>query len=71
MTVNLDSRCVVRLMAEKAMTTAALSRTIGMKPQNLGQIIKRGTCSHINASRIASALGVAFDVVTSSEDAHV
>lgn len=63
MTVRLDTTAIKKAMAEKRMTTAALARLMGCKPQNVGLMINRGTCSHINAALIADALGVEIEEI--------
>ncbi len=56
--MKLDVRTIKVYMANKRMTVAELARLMGIARQNLSTILTRGTCSIVNAGRIADALNV-------------
>lgn len=55
-------------MAEKKLTVKSLAEKIGMMPQNLSNIISRGSCKPITAGRIADALGVSVAEIVKEEN---
>ncbi len=65
MTIRLDKKAIKKAMAEKRLTTAALARLMGHKPQNVGLMLNRGTCSTVNAGLLADALGVDIEEIWS------
>lgn len=46
------------LLAEQELRQIELAEKVGMSRQNLSTILTRGTCSTVNAGRIAKALCV-------------
>lgn len=63
MNVNLNIGVVLRHMAEKRLTSAALAKRAGLSPQGLSGILRRGNCTAINAGRLADALGVGVELI--------
>lgn len=56
-------------MAEKKLTVKSLADRIGMMPQNLSNIINRGSCKPITAGRIADGLDVTImDIIEEKEE---
>lgn len=56
--MKIDSIKIKLLMAEQELKQSELAEKVGMSRQNLSTILTRGTCSTVNAGRIAKALGV-------------
>lgn len=46
------------LMARKELTQTKLAEMSGLSRQSISAILGRGTCSVVNAGRLAAALGV-------------
>lgn len=63
MNVKLSIPAVLRLQAEAGVSDKELAERSGLRPQAISLILKRGTCSVINAGRIARSLGVGFDQI--------
>lgn len=49
---------VLLCLADRKMTMKQLAEKIRMKPQNISNILSRGTCLPVTAARIADGLGV-------------
>ena len=58
MNMQLNISVVRKLIAEKRLTQKALASLIGIHPQNLSTILRRGTCSLKTGGLLADALGV-------------
>ena len=56
--MKIDSIKIKLMMAEQELRQSELAEKVGMSRQNLSTILTRGTCSTVNAGRIAKALGV-------------
>ena len=56
--MRLNSLAIKKLMVEKGMSIKALSNLSGISRQSVSTILARGTCSIVNAGRIAAALQV-------------
>lgn len=56
--MKIDSIKIKLMMAEQELRQIELAEKVGMSRQNLSTILTRGTCSAVNAGRIAKALGV-------------
>ena len=56
--MRLNSLAIKKLMVEKGMSIKALSNLSGISRQSVSTILARGTCSIVNAGRIAAALHV-------------
>ena len=65
--MRLDTWTIKKRMAEKTLTGARLAKETGLSPQSVSTILNRGTCSIINAGRIASVLGLELEEI-SKED---
>lgn len=61
--MKLDTFTIKKHMANKRLTVADLARLMGIARQNLSTILTRGTCSIINAGRIADALNVPIEEI--------
>lgn len=56
------------LTAEQGLTNAALAAKCGISRQSVSTILRRGTCSPVNAGRLAQGLGVPVqDIVATKE----
>lgn len=58
MTVKLNIPEIKRLSAVNKYTNTVLAERSGISRQNISTILRRGTCSAINAGRLAEALEV-------------
>lgn len=58
MTVKLNIPEIKRLSAVNKFTNTVLAERSGISRQNISTILRRGTCSAINAGRLAEALEV-------------
>lgn len=67
MSVKLNKTNIQRLMGEQGMTGRALAQKMEMSDQALSVALARGTFSHINAVKLANALGVAYEDVLKHE----
>lgn len=56
--MKLNVPAIKMLMANKQLTNTELSKLSGISRQSIATILGRGTCSVINAGRIAQALEV-------------
>lgn len=56
--MTLKSQYIEALLAERGLTKKALAATCGISAQNVSTIIRRGTCSPVNAGKLARGLGV-------------
>lgn len=56
--MNISTRKIETLLAERGMTKAALSESCGISRQNISTIIRRGTCEPKTAGKLALGLGV-------------
>lgn len=54
-------------MATNGLTVKNVAEKIGMKPQNLCNVLNRGTCSLVTAGRIAKALGLPVSEIMKEE----
>lgn len=61
--MKINGLAIKKAMAKKQLTSAELAERMGMSRQNLSAVLMRGTCSIINAGRIADALGVPFEEI--------
>lgn len=56
------------LKAEHGLTNTALAERSGISRQSISTILQRGTCSPINAGRLARGLGVPVtDIIVKGE----
>ena len=67
MILRLDVPKVHRRMAELRLTQNVVAERMQISPQALSTALARGTFSHINAFRLAQALGVQFEEVCKEE----
>ena len=58
MTVKLNIPEIKRISAVNKFTNTVLAERSGISRQNISTILRRGTCSAINAGRLAEALEV-------------
>ena len=58
MNVKLNVPEVKKQLAMQGLTNTALAIKVGMSRQNVSTVLKRGTCSGVNAGKLARALGV-------------
>ena len=58
MTMKLDTMTIKMQMAKQGLTGTALASLAGISRQNISTILGRGTCSVINAGKLAEGLGV-------------
>ena len=56
--MKIDSINIKLMLAEQELRQIELAEKVGMSRQNLSTILTRGTCSTVNAGRIAKALSV-------------
>lgn len=56
--MRIDSIAIKLLLAEKGMTQTILSERCGVSRQNISCLLARGTCSAVNAGKLAKALDV-------------
>ena len=61
MNMQLNISAARKLIAEKQLTQKTLAKLIGVHPQNLSTILRRGTCSLKTGGLLADALGVAIE----------
>lgn len=67
MSVRLNKTAIQRLMGERGLTGRALAQQMGMSDQALSAALLRGTFSHINAVKLSTALGVAYEEILARE----
>ena len=56
MTIN--TQRIEATLAERGLTKAEFAACCGISRQNVSTIIRRGTCSPVNAGKLARGLGV-------------
>ncbi len=56
--MQIDSRSIEAMLAERQWSKSTLADRSGISRQSISVILVRGSCSTINAGRIAKALGV-------------
>lgn len=56
--MRLDNIKIKLLMAELEINQTVLAEKVGVSRQNISLMLCRGTCSIVNAGRLAKALGV-------------
>ena len=56
--MNINVTRIEVILANKGLTRAALGKMAGISRQSISTILARGSCSTINAGKIARALGV-------------
>lgn len=56
--MNISTRKIETMLAERGMTKSALSESCGISRQNISTIIRRGTCEPKTAGKLALGLGV-------------
>lgn len=68
MSVKLNKKHIQYLMGERMLTGKALAEKMGISPQALSIALGRETFSHINAAKLADALGVPYTEVLRKEE---
>jgi len=63
MKVKLNIPAIGKLMAAYGYTQTELAKRAGLSRQGLNVMLARGTCSYVNAGRIASALEVDIEEI--------
>lgn len=63
MSLRLDVPAIHRRMAELHLTQSAVAERMNVSKQSLSVALSRGTFSHINAFRLAQALGMQYEEV--------
>ena len=63
MNVELNIPAIKKQLAVQQMTAITLAERSGISRQNISTMLRRGTCSAINAGRLASALGVDVETI--------
>lgn len=66
--MRIDKRQIHIYLAEQKLTVKSLAERIGMKPQNLSNIVTRGSCKPVTAGRIADGLGVTVSDIVKEEN---
>lgn len=56
--MNLNVPAIKRLMAQQQLTQEKLGQLAGMSRVGISLILNRGTCTVVNAGKLADALGV-------------
>ena len=56
--MRINSIKIKLFMAEKEMSQTILAEKVGVSRQNISLMLCRGTCSVVNAGKLAKALGV-------------
>ena len=56
--MNVNARVANIILAKNEMTRTALAEKAGISRQAVSAILRRGTCSAINAGKLANALGI-------------
>ena len=56
--VRINARKVEAMLARDSLTRTEVSKRSGISRQSVSCILQRGTCSTVNAGRLARALGV-------------
>lgn len=67
MSVRIDRTAIQRIMGEKNLTGKALASKMGFSDSALSAALRRGTFSHINAVKLAAALGVPYEAVLKTD----
>lgn len=67
MIVHLNVLKIKSLLAATGLTASELSKQAGISRQSISTILGRGTCSLINAGRLAKALGVDIESIWQEE----
>lgn len=67
MSVRLNRVAIQKIMGEKNLTGSAVAREMGVSNSALSAALLRGTYSHINAVKLAKALGVKYEDVLKPE----
>ncbi len=65
--MKLNQHSILIEMARNGLTQAALATNIGLTPQYLGQVLKRGDCSPVTAGKIARGLNIDVTEIIFSE----
>lgn len=63
MSVRLNVPAIKKLLAEKSLTASALARLSGVSRNSISTILNRGTCSAVNAGKLAKALDVDIEAI--------
>lgn len=64
--MELDTKKIEVILAERGMTRTALAELCGISRQNISTIIRRGTCEPKTAGKLASGLDVPVIEITRS-----
>ena len=56
--MNVNARVANVILAKNEKTRTALAEKAGISRQAVSAILRRGTCSAINAGKLANALGI-------------
>ena len=56
--MRINARKVEAMLARDSLTRTEVSKRSGISRQSVSCILQRGTCSTVNAGRLARALGV-------------
>lgn len=67
MSVRLNRVAIQKVMGEKNLTGSAVAREMGISNSALSAALLRGTYSHINAVKLAKALGVPYESILREE----
>lgn len=65
--MHLDRRKIKIHMATNGLTVKSVAEKIGMMPQNLSNVLTRGTCRLVTAGKIAEGLGVSVAEIMKEE----
>lgn len=65
--MNISTRRIEEILAERDMTKADLSAVCGISRQNVSTIIRRGTCEPRTAGKLAKGLGVPVSEIIREE----
>ena len=68
--VRLNRAFILRRMAEAKLTGRALAERMGCSKQAISALLARGTCSHINAMKLAEALGADYNDILEEGSKH-
>lgn len=61
--MNISTRKIEIILAERGITKKALSEASGISRQNISTIIRRGTCAPGTAGKLAAGLGVSVEAI--------
>lgn len=62
--MKIDTHLIKCTLADRQMSQVELAEKSGISRQSISTILTRGTCSVVNAGKLAKGLGLEIEVIT-------